>query len=83
MPYHIKTLGAKIGLPGFDPPELLREVIISSNKYVHFMVSRRKIRPKNPSRPIFRETFIVATCLNRKQPKSVFCRLAKLAGIFR
>ena len=43
VPYHIKTLGAKIGPPGFDPPGLLREVIFSCNKYVDFIVSSGKI----------------------------------------
>ena len=27
VPYHIKTLGAKVGPPGFDPPGLLTKSI--------------------------------------------------------
>ena len=46
VPYHIKTLGAKVGPPGFDPPGLLREVIFSYNKYVNFMTSSIKTSPK-------------------------------------
>ena len=82
MPYHIKTLGAKIGTPGFNPPGLLRKVIITSNKYVHFMISNRKILPKNPSKPIFRETVIVATCPNRKRPKLVFLPFGQIGRYF-
>ena len=82
VPYHSKTSGAMIGPPDFDPPGLLREVIISSNKYVDFMVSSRKLRPKNPSRPIFRETLIVATCPNRKRPKSVFWPFGQIGRYF-
>ena len=82
VPYHIKTLGAKTVPPGFDPPGLLREVIFSCNKCVDFIVSSWKIRPKNPSRPIFWETFIVATCPNKKRPKSVFLLFGQIGRYF-
>ena len=64
MSYHTKTLDTKVDPPDFDPPGLLREVKFLYNEYVNFMVSNMKIGPKNPSRPIFRETFILPSCPN-------------------
>ena len=72
VPSHIKTLGAKTVPPGFDPPGLLREVIFSWNKYVYFMTSSMKTWPKNPLRPISRDTFIVASWPKAKFSKSAF-----------
>ena len=69
VPYHIKTLGAKVGPPGFDPPGLLREVIFSYNKYVNFMTSSIKTSPKKLLRLVLGNVLLLSSCKNMQKYK--------------
>ena len=69
VPYHIKTLGAKVGPPGFDPPWVTNKVNFFTNRHGDFMTSSMKTNPKNPLRLVSGDVLLVSSCQNMQKHK--------------